>query len=374
MSNIQIKTVKTKKEKRAFIKFPWKIYKDDPYWVPPLLMEVRDKLDKKRNPFFEHAETELFLAYKNGELVGRIAATIDDNHNQTHDEKIVFFGMFECIEDFSVAESLLDHAKDWGIERGMTILRGPANLSLNDECAFLVEGFDSPPTIMMPYNPPYYLNMMDQYGMAKAKDLLASLMKKGYTAQGKVQAIIKRIEGKTSVTLRDVDLKNIHKETGSIAHIYNEAWKDNWGFVAWTQKEMDHMAKNLKQFADPGLIVFAIDKGRPIGFGFGLPNYNEIFKTMNGRLFPFGIIKFLLNKKKVKGTRALVFGILKEYRNSGISYLIYSRMEKHALEAGYEWCETSWQLEDNETVLHFSKSLGGEVYKRYRIYEKDLSS
>ena len=373
MSDICIETVNTKKALKAFIVFPWKIYKDDPNWVPPLLMEVRDKLNRKKNPFFEHADMELFLAYKNGKLAGRIAAVIDENHNNTHHERIIFFGMFECIDDFEVAKNLLDHVKAWGIERGMTVLRGPVNLSMNDECAFLIEGFDSPPTIMMPYNPPYYLNLMDKYGMVKAKDLFAFLVKKGLLAKEKVRSVIRRIEDRTSVTLRNVDLKNITKETESIAYIYNEAWKDNWGFVARTKTEIDHMAKNLKRFADPGLIVIAEDKGRPVGFGFGLPNYNEIFKKMNGRLFPFGIIRFLLLKKKIKGVRALVFGVLKEYRNTGISYLIYSNMEKHGLEAGYEWFEPSWQLEDNEAVLYFSKSLGGNIYKKYRIYEKPLA-
>jgi len=373
VNDIRIETVETKKALKKFIKFPWKVYQNDANWVPPLIMEVKDKLDRKRNPFFEHAEMSLFLAYKEGHIAGRIAAIIDANHNSRHKEKIVFFGMFECFDDSDVSKALLNSATAWGRERGMNVLRGPVNLSLNDECALLIEGFDSPPSIMMPYNPPYYMDLLERYGLSKARDLYAFQMKKGYIAKGKIRSVIDRIKDKTSLTLREVDLKHIIRETQSIAYIYNEAWKHNWGFVPWTQPEMDHTAKNLKQFADPHLILFAEDKGRPVGFAFALPNYNEIFKKMKGKLFPFGILIFLLQRKKVKGMRVLVFGILDQYRNTGISYLLYKRLEENAIREGYQWCETSWQLEDNEAVNRFTESLGGKIYKKYRIYEKTIT-
>jgi len=371
----EIRTVKvtSKKDLVTFIKFPWTIYRADPKWVPPLIVDVKEKVDKKRNPFFKHADMDLFLAYREGRLAGRIAAIVDERHNQMHNEKIVFFGLFECINDVDIARHLLNTAAEWGNERGMEILRGPMNLSMNDECAFLLEGFDSPPVIMMPYNPRYYLDLMEQCGMAKAKDLYAFFMSADDDIKKKVKAIVEDIEEKTDITLRSVDLKHIEEEAERIKYVYNHGWEKNWGFVPWTEEEMDHMAKKLKVLADPDIIILAEDKGRPVGFAFALPNYNEVLIKMNGRLFPFGILKFLFYKKKIKGVRAIVFGILKEYRQSGVSYLLYSKFEKSIKAKGYTWGETSWQLEDNEAINKFVMSIGGEVYKKFRIYEKGIT-
>ncbi len=372
MNDVHITEVRTKKEFKKFLSFPWKIYKNDPNWVPPLLADMKEKLDKKKNPFFEHAEIELFLAYRNDQIVGRIAAIVDENHNQMHNEKVVFFGLYESINDVEVASFLLDKAAEWGRKRGMEILRGPMNISMNDECAFLLEGFDSPPVVMMTYNPPDYLDLMEKCGLVKAKDLYAFYMTKDHATAAKVQEIVDRIKKETEVKLRTVDMKNLAEEVKNIKFIYNNAWERNWGFVPWTDREMDHMVKKLKQFADPRLVIFAEHKGKPIGFAFGFPNYNEVIKRMNGKLTPLSIIKFLIYRRKIKGMRAVVFGVLKEYRQAGISYLLYSELEKNALEAGYEWGETSWQLEDNDAINRFVESLGGKVYKKYRIFEKKI--
>lgn len=373
MSDVRIAKVTTKKDLMKFIKYPWTIYKGDPNWVPPLIIDVKEKVDRKKNPFFQHADMDMFMATRNGKLTGRIAAIIDERHNQMHNEKIVFFGLFECINDVDVAQHLLNAAAEWGKDRGMNILRGPMNLSMNDECAFLLEGFDSPPVIMMPYNPRYYLDLMEQCGMAKAKDLYAFFMSADEDVKKKIRAIVDQIERKTQVTLRSVNLKNIEEEAEKIKYIYNQGWEKNWGFVPWTEEEMDHMAKKLKMIADPDIIILAEDKGKPVGFAFALPNYNEVLIKMNGRLFPFGILKFLFYKKKIKGVRAIVFGILKEYRLSGISYLLYSKFEKSIKAKGYAWGETSWQLEDNDAINKFVHSIGGEVYKKFRIYERRIS-
>jgi GNAT superfamily N-acetyltransferase len=306
-------------------------------------------------------------------LVGRIAAIIDDRHNQMHKEKIVFFGLFESIQDARIAQHLLDAAAEWGNDRGMDTLRGPMNLSMNDECAFLLEGFDSPPMVMMPYNPRYYLDLMTQCGMAKAKDLYAFFMSADDDMKKKIRAIVSQIEKRTDVTLRSLNLKDIEEETERIKFVYNHGWEKNWGFVPWTEEEMDYMAKRLKFVADPDIIILAEDRGKPVGFAFALPNYNEVLIKMNGRLFPFGILKFLFNKKKIESVRAVVFGILKEYRHSGISYLLYSEFEKCVKAKGYKWGETSWQLEDNDAINKFVMSIGGEVYKKFRIYERGIS-
>ena len=373
MSGIRIEKVTGKRELRKFIRFPWSVYKGDPNWVPPLIMDVKDKLNRKKNPFFEHAEMALFLAFKEAETRGRIAAIIDESHNRMHDEKVVFFGLFECFNDPDTAQKLLDAVARWGKERGMEILRGPMNLSMNDECAFLIEGFDSPPVIMMPYNPKYYLDLMDQCGLKKAKDLYAFFMSADEAVKKRIRGLVDQVKQNTQITLRSVNLKNIEEEAERIKYVYNNGWEKNWGFVPWTEKEMDHMVKKLKVFADPEIVILAEDAGKPVGFAFALPNYNEVLIKLNGRITPLGILKFFYYKKRIKGVRAIVFGILKEYRNSGVSYMLYSEFEKNIKARGYEWGETSWQLEDNQAINQFVRSIGGDVYKKYRIYEKEIA-
>jgi GNAT superfamily N-acetyltransferase len=214
---------------------------------------------------------------------------------------------------------------------------------------------------------------MQKYGMVKVKDLYAFFMTKDHEIVNKVDEIAEKTRAATNVTLRKANLKRIEEEAEKIKFIYNQSWEKNWGFVPWTEKEMDHMAKKLKQIADPDIIILAEDKGKPVGFAFGLPNYNEVLIKLNGRLFPLGIFKLLYYRNKIKSIRAVVFGVLKEYRMSGLSYLLYSEFEKNAQAKGYEWAETSWQLEDNEAVNRFVISVGGEIYKKYRIFEKNIT-
>ena len=373
MSGIRIDKVETKIALKKFIKFPWAVYKGDPNWVPPLILDIKERLNRNKNPFFEHAEMDLFLAFKDGALAGRIAAIIDDNHNQVHNEKVAFFGMYESLDDIEVAKALLDRVAAWGLERGMQILRGPMNLSMNDECAFLLEGFDSPPVVMMSYNPPYYLDLMEQAGLSKAKELNAFDMNKDHATAQKVDAIVKRAERSSTIKVRTVNPKTLKEDVEKIRYVYNHGWERNWGFVPWTDHELDHMADNMKQLADWDIVILAEDKGKPVGFAFGLPNYNEALIKMNGRLLPFGLLKLLYYKRKITGIRAVVFGILKEYRMTGLSYMLYWHLEKNSLAKGYTWAETSWQLEDNDAINRFASSIGGEVYKKYRIYERKIS-
>ncbi len=287
-----------------------------------------------------------------------------------HQEKVVFFGLYESLNDEQVARLLLETVIDWGKKRGMEILRGPVNLSMNDECAFLLEGFDSPPTIMMPYNPPYYIELMEKCGLTKAKDLYAYFMDRNHATEQQVKEVVEKIRQATSFQMRTANLRKIQEETKKIAYIYNQAWAKNWGFVPWTDNEMKFMGKSLKALADPDLVIFAMHRGQEVGFAFGLPNYNEIIKSLNGNLFPFGIFKFMLNRKKITGMRALVFGVLPRYQRIGLSYLLYDELETRAKAKGYQWAETSWQLEDNEAINRFTASIGGRIYKKYRIYEK----
>jgi hypothetical protein len=372
VSDVRIEKVDTRKDLNKFIKFPWVVYKGDPNWVPPLILDIKEKLDRDKNPFFEHAEMELFLAFKDGVLSGRIAAIIDDNHNRAHDEKVAFFGLYESVNDPDVSGALLDRVAAWGREHGMDTLRGPMNLSMNDECAFLLEGFDSPPVIMMTYNPAYYLDLMEQAGLVKAKDLFAFYMHKDHVLAQKVETIVKRVQRSTNITLRTVNPKTLDEDLEKVRYVYNHGWEKNWGFVPWTEHELDHMAAQLKQLADWDIVILAEHQGKPVGFAFGLPNYNEALIKMNGRLLPFGLLKLLYYKRKIKGIRAVVFGILKEYRMTGLSYMLYWKLEKNSVEKGFNWAETSWQLEDNDAINNFVSSIGGEVYKKYRIFERKI--
>jgi GNAT superfamily N-acetyltransferase len=316
---------------------------------------------------------ELFLAYRDGEITGRIAAILDRNYNNFHDEKVVFFGLFESFDDLDSAKALLESVSDWGKERGMEILLGPTNLSMNDEPAFLLEGFDSPPVVLMPYNPEYYLELMEKCGLEKAKDLYAYYMTREDHVVAKIAQIVTRARARTPINLRTIDLKILEEEAARVKYVYNNAWEKNWGFVPWTDKEVDYIAKKLKAVADPDLVIIAEHIGKPIAFALAFPNWNEVLKRINGRLMPWGILKFFYYRKKIKGIRAMVFGVLKEYRHTGVSYLLYSELDKNARAKGYEWCETSWQLEDNEPVNRFVESLGGKIYKKYRLFEKRIA-
>jgi GNAT superfamily N-acetyltransferase len=372
VNNVQIARVTTRKDRRNFIFFPWKVYKNEPNWIPPLIMDFKERIDKRKNPFFKHAEMELFLASRERGITGRIAAIVDHSHNSFHDEKVVFFGLYESYDDLDVAKALLEAVQDWGKERGMDILRGPMNLSMNDECAFLLEGFDSPPVIMMPYNPKYYLDLMTKCGLVKAKDLYAYYMSREDAIVAQIDQIVTKTKAEIALSLRTIDLKNLEDEAARIKDVYNNAWEKNWGFVPWTNEEIDHIAKKLKTAADPDLIIIAEHEGNPIAFAVAFPNLNEVIKRINGKLTPWGILKFLYYRRKIKGIRVMVFGILKEYRHTGVSYMLYSELDKNSRGKDYEWCETSWQLEDNEPVNRFVESLGGKVYKKYRIFEKKI--
>lgn len=374
MEGIEIKRVESKRDLRTFIRLPWAIYAGDPFWVPPLIMEMKDRLNRNKHPFFEHGEAAYFLASRGGETVGRIAAILDRNHNAVHGDRTGFFGLFECRNDPEAARGLVDAASRWCSDRGLTGLRGPVNLSMNDECAMLIEGFDQPPVIMMPYNPPYYLDLMAACGLAKAKDLFAFRKGRERLLSPKGEEVLERLRGSGKFTFRRVSKPDVREEARRIATIYNGGWRNNWGFVPWTDAEIEHISKNLIRLADLDIVLFAENEGRTVGFALGLPNYNQLLISLNGRLFPFGLFKLLLGRRRIKGVRALVFGVLPEYMHTGLAYLLYDEFEKAIIGNGYHWCELSWQLEDNEAINRFAASIGAVLYKKYRIYEKAIGS
>ncbi len=377
-SDVEITPVKTKKDLMTFIKLPWKIYKGDPNWVPPLISERRDFLTPGKNAELEFIDYQLFLARRGGEVVGRISAHINHRHNEFHDEKMGFFGFFESIRDYSVAEKLLQTAANWVRERGMDALRGPACFSSNDDSyGLLVKGFDGPPVVLMSYNPPYYGEFIERFGLEKAMDLYAFLLdasdKIGMPEEEIIPEKMRRVaeiaRKRYKITVRNPDMKKLREEIYRFKEIYNKAWEKNWGFVPVTDAEVDSLAEELVPILDPDVVFFAEVDGKPVGAILPLPNYNEVLIHMNGRLFPFGWAKFLWYKRKIKLVRVFAMGVIKEYRNRGVDALMYYEMAKAALRRGYTKTEMSWTLETNTSVNNTIRNLGGEVYRVYRLYQ-----
>lgn len=360
---------------RRFLRLPWRIYAGDPNWVPPLLVGLKDKLDARRHPFFEHAEAASFLACRDGdgEPVGRITAIVDRAHNEAHQDRTGFFGLFECLDDPEAARALVDAAAAWCAERGRDTLRGPMNLSMNDECAMLLEGFDGPPVVMMPYNPRYYLDLMAGCGLAKAKDLYAFRVDAAGAGWDRARSALAKLPNLDEFTFRPISKKSLLEDALKVARVYNSGWSKNWGFVPWTDAEIGHMARDLVRFADLDLVLLAEHKGNPVAFAFGLPDLNQVLiKNRNGRLLPFGIFRLLLGRKRITGVRALVFGVMPEYMHTGLAYALYDRFGRAIIDKGFKWCELSWQLEDNQAINKFAASIGASVYRRYRIWEKPI--
>ncbi len=356
-----------------FIRLPWKVYEGNPNWVPPLLSEVKFILSHK-NPFFEHAEAAYFLARKNGEVVGRIAAIIDRNHISIHNERAGFFGFFECLPDPQIADGLLGAASNWLKARDIEVMRGPMNPSTNDECGFLLEGFDSPPMIMMAYTPAYYLDYMERYGLTKAKDLYAYIsVIAEVSAAGRLERLAAAVREKMpGLVVRPANMKKFRSELNAVKDIYNSAWSHNWGFVPMTDKEIESMAKRLKPLIVPELLIMAEVDGKPAGFYMAIPDYNQVLCRINGRLGPIEIVKFLWYSRKITDIRVLTMGVKAEYRKRGIEGLLYLESFKAAKRKGYQRAEMSWVLEDNTLMKKGCEFMGGKVYKKYRIYEKSL--
>lgn len=360
---------------KEFIRFPWKVYRGNPNWVPPLRSEVKFLLNEKENPFFRHAEAACFLARKNGKAVGRIAAIIDRNHIAFHKEQAGFFGFFECLPDCEIARELLGTASDWLKERSVEIMRGPMNPSTNDECGFLLEGFDSPPMIMMSYTPEYYPDYMERCGLTKSKDLYAYTASiRDVTAGGRLEKLASSVKARIpGLTVRPADLKEFPREVEAVKVIYNSAWSKNWGFVPMTDAETGSMAKKLKPLIVPELMIMAEVNGKPAAFLVAVPDYNQVLRKINGSLGPVGMAKFLWYSRKINDIRVMAMGVTKEYRRKGIEGLLYLESFKAALKKGYRRAEMSWILEDNVLVQHGCALMGGKLYKKYRIYEKRIS-
>jgi len=369
-SFVDISLVQTKSELMAFIKCQWQFYKNDPYWVPPLIMDRKKVLNREKNPFFKHAEADFFLAKREGKIVGRIAAIKNDLHNKYHNENIGFFGFFESINDQAVANALFDTVKEWLGKRGLTHMRGPANPSSNDEYGMLIEGFDDSPRLLMTHNPKYYLNLCDNYGFYKAKDLLAyKLGNKKVISSEKLVRVAEIARKRSGIKITSLDMKNFNSELEKVKLVYNKAWAPNWGFIPMTDDEIDAMAKDLKPLVEPSLVLFGEIKGEVIGFALCMLDYNQIFKEMNGHLFPFNFLKLKTKKKEITWARVITLGIIPEYQKRGLDAVFYMECLHRAHAIGIDLGEASWILEDNEMMNRGAEVMQGVVYKKYRIYE-----
>jgi GNAT superfamily N-acetyltransferase len=375
--SLTIRKVQTKKDKLAFVRMLWDIYEGDPLWVPPLVMDRMKLIDEKKNPFYEHATSALFLAEREGKIVGRIGAIINHGHNEVHQEKAGAFGFFECIDDRDVAKALFSEAEKFLREAGMTVIRGPYHPSSNDEQGILVEGFNSPPVLLMTYNPRYYPKLLEACGYEKAMDLYAWLLRADQSRSEKLARVSERIRERSHITIRHLDKKRFNAEADRIRELYNAAWELNWGFVPLTDAEFDFMAKDLKQIFDPEFVLFAEKDGKTVGFSLSLPDINQAFLAgpripANALNLPIGLWNLLTKKKKIDTVRIVILGVLKEYRSLGIDALLYNETIERARRKGIKYGEASWILENNDPMNRACEMMNGEKYKTYRIYEKQL--
>lgn len=367
---MEIIEVRTKSEFNSFIKFPLELYKNDSLYVPQLTADMKTHFSQE-NPFLKHADVKFFLALKDGNVVGRIVSIINPDHIKVQKEKAGFFGFFDCNNDKEISVALLSRVQNELESHGMEIMRGPMNFSTNEECGFLIDGFDSSPMLMMPYNPPYYNDLVAAFGMSKAKDLHAYI----YDMQEELPEKVLRVAAlaeKKGITVRPIDKKDFMTDMKIFQDVYNSAWGNNWGFIPITDEELYYSAKRLKPFAVSELTLIAEKDGEPIGFLGLIPDYNFVLKKMKGRLNPLTIIKALYYSKKITDLRLLLYGIKPEYRNRGVDALLFKEGHKNIIKGGYKRIEFSWILEDNIQVIRICEMFGARLYKRYRIYEKAI--
>ncbi len=368
---VSVVPVTTRSQQKAFIKFAWSLYEGDPNWIPPLLINIKELLNYKQHPFYDKGEIQTFLAMCNGRVVGRIAAIVDGHHNEFHKESRGMFGFFECIDDQTVANLLFDAAKNWFAERQIVLMRGPANPSQNYEWGLLIEGFHSPPTFMMTYNKPYYAQLVENYGFQKSQDMYAF---EGHIdmlsgLDPKLLFIAEEAQRRFNIDVRRVDKKNFEQDIRSFLEIYNRALPGQWGFTPLSEGELLAIAGGLKHLIVPEMTSIAEVDGKPVGVVFGLLDYNPLIKEIDGRLFPFGILKLLWKRKNIKRIRLISTNVLPEYQRWGLGLVLVNRMLPDALEWGIQEAEFSWVLESNRLSRGTLERGGAKREKTYRIYD-----
>ena len=375
---VDVKPARSAVDRRRFVEFPYRLYRGNARWIPPLRMSQKDILNTAKHPFYKTSDVELFLARRDGRVVGRIMAILNRAHNEFHGERTGFFGFFEVENDEAAAAALLEAAGNWVREHGATLLRGPMNPSTNYECALLVDGFDLDPMVMMSYNPPYYAELLEKCGMKKAMDLYAYDIGVDYfNHSAKLQRVAERLRKKTSISVRPVNLRDFKNEVGLIRQVYNDAWSKNWGFVPMSEEEFDHLAKDLKQIVDPRVVLIAeqLIEGRPpraVGFLLAVPDLNIALKKINGRLLPFGLLKLLWHSRKINSIRVITMGGILEFQNLGLGSILLDEIYRRGPAAGFPTGEMSWVLENNVMMNRAAESIGGRRSKTYRIYEMPI--
>ncbi len=383
MRDLRVTPVASEAERIALLEFPWKVYRGDPYWVPPLLSERKAFTDPKQSPFFEHARVQFFLARRGEEIVGTIAAFTNDLYNEFQRTNVGWFGFFEVLQDAEAAAGLLNAAQTWARQAGHTSLLGPAQFSTNDEVGLLVDGFDDAPRILMTYNPRYYVDFIEASGFRKAMDLLAYTTNfEEIDARGglspKLLRVVNKVKARGRFHIRPVHMWEFAKELERVKVIYNQSWERNWGFVPMTDAEIERTASQIKPLIDPDLVSAAEVDGQIVGFGLMLPDLNAPLRKAYprpGKPEWLTLLKLLWHwkvRREVKWIRAFALGVVPEYRGKGVDALLYLHTAEQALRKGYRAVEMSWLLESNEMVLRSAELLGAHRYKTYRVYEKQL--
>jgi GNAT superfamily N-acetyltransferase len=372
---LEVTQIESSAERNAFIKFPWRIYKNDPAWVPPLVIERKEFLSRK-HPFYQHGDAALFLARAGGEIVGRIMASDDPHYNALHQSNVGCFGLFESIDDQAVADALFAAAADWLRQKGRDEIMGPIDYSTNYVCGLLIDGFKYPPTLLTSHNPPYYQKLIEGWKFEKTMDLYAWWFADGTDAAQRLRRLMARMKDRQPA-IRSADLKNLEAEGRRIREIYNEAWEKNWGFVPFAEAEIDYMTKELKPIVEADLTLLAEVEGRAVGFILCVPDINVALQKINGRLtwfgLPIGLLKLLYYKSRIKKGRLIALGVIPKYRRRGVAEALVLRIIESMNRRG--GCgELSLTLENNFMINRFLEAIGAEKYKTYRIYRRRLET
>ncbi|HVX59655.1 MAG TPA: GNAT family N-acetyltransferase [Pirellulales bacterium] len=375
MADVVVKPVSSWFDRQRFVDFAWTLYRGDSNWMPPLRGNQRELLGYKRHPFHDSAEMQTFLAWRNGEVCGRIAAIVNHEHNRVFQENRGFFGFFEAVNDQVVANALFDAARDWLAQRGIAEVRGPANPSMNYECGLLVEGFDSPPTFMMTYNPPYYAELFENYGFRKTHDLLAFIGHKEQLpkVESQLGSLASQAQERCQATVRPLNTKRFTQDVELFLDLYNRSLVAMWGFVPLPAAELRMLAKSMRHLLIPELSLIAEVDGQGVGAIIGLPDYNPRIRAINGRLFPFGFIHLLGNRKGMKRIRVLSINVVPEYQRWGLGLVLMRSLVPKAMELGIEEAEFSWVSEDNTMAVLGLEKGGAKLYKTYRMYDYDAA-
>jgi hypothetical protein len=371
MNTVEIIPVTTGKEFRAFIDLPWNIYAGDPNWVPPLKYLVRRQLDFKRHPFWKHADGVLFLAKRHDEITGRISVQVDHAYNAHWGEQVGSFGFFECSNDRETSAALLNTAAAWLKKRDMNVMRGPMSPSSNGIYGLLIEGFNSPPAFMMPYNPRYYPDLIEQAGFRKVKELWAYSKQADRPLPDSALNVSRRLMRNPDITIRRITRKTLTDDFEVIRELYNMCWSDNWGFTPVSREEAREFADAVKYFGREEIALLAYWKDKPVGLYIALPDMNQVIVNMNGRLGITGLARLFINRKSIQRCRTLMIGIVKEFRKSGLVSCLYCEADRY-LRNHYRELEFGWVLEDNIPAREMMEFVGGKVYKRYALYGREV--